>query len=91
MGTSGIEFATVDVVAVGEFFIYKGGMSVRVIYEDGVFKPLEKVTGMAVGEVCRVFSDEQLITAGGNLPWLRLAEKSFEFWDNEDDAVYDTL
>lgn len=23
--------------------------------------------------------------------WLNLAEASFEFWDNEEDAIYDTL
>ena len=23
--------------------------------------------------------------------WLKLAGKNFEFWDNEEDAVYDTL
>lgn len=23
--------------------------------------------------------------------WLNLAESSFEFWDNEEDAIYDTL
>ena len=23
--------------------------------------------------------------------WLKLAESSFEFWDNEEDAIYDTL
>ena len=26
-----------------------------------------------------------------DLAWMRLAETSFEFWDNDDDAVYDTL
>jgi len=25
------------------------------------------------------------------LGWLKAAEKSFDFWDNEADAVYDTL
>ncbi len=23
--------------------------------------------------------------------WLKIAQKSFEFWDNEEDAIYDTL
>ena len=23
--------------------------------------------------------------------WLRLAESSFEFWDNEEDAIYDQM
>ncbi len=26
-----------------------------------------------------------------DLAWMRLAETSFDFWDNEDDAIYDTL
>ena len=26
-----------------------------------------------------------------DLAWMRLAEGSFEFWDNDDDAIYDTL
>ena len=26
-----------------------------------------------------------------DLPWLKAAELSFEFWDNEEDAVYDNL
>ena len=26
-----------------------------------------------------------------DLGWTKLAESSFRFWDNEDDAVYDTL
>jgi len=26
-----------------------------------------------------------------DLHWMRLAETSFDFWDNEDDAIYDTL
>lgn len=26
-----------------------------------------------------------------NLAWLGLAEKSFDFWDNEEDSVYDEL
>jgi hypothetical protein len=26
-----------------------------------------------------------------DLHWLKAAEKSFEFWDNEEDAVYDKL
>lgn len=26
-----------------------------------------------------------------DLQWLKASEKSFEFWDNPEDAVYDTL
>ena len=26
-----------------------------------------------------------------NVPWLKASERSFEFWENEEDAVYDSL
>lgn len=26
-----------------------------------------------------------------NVAWLRLAESSFDFWDNEEDAIYDDI
>ena len=27
----------------------------------------------------------------GDLPWLKGSERSFEFWENKEDAVYDSL
>lgn len=66
-------------------------MSVKARYEDGVFKPIEKVNDAAPGKVYQVFSDEELRDLTENLAWLRASEKSFAFWDNAEDAVYDKL
>lgn len=38
-----------------------------------------------------VLSDEELGEILETIGWLKAAEKSFEFWNNPDDAVYDTL
>ena len=66
-------------------------MSVRATYRDGVFKPLEKVEGAAAGRVYTVFSEDELRDMRETLGWLKAAEQSFDFWKNEEDAVYDTL
>ena len=66
-------------------------MSVKAEYVNGVFRPLEKVPDPITGKVYRVFSEEELRSLTNNLVWLQAAEKSFEFWNNEDDAVYDNL
>ena len=66
-------------------------MSVKAQYVDGVFKPLEKVTGALAGGVYRGFSEEELRNLTDSFFWLKAAEKSFAFWDNEEDAVYDNL
>ena len=66
-------------------------MSVKAEYVDGVFKPLEKVTDAARGRVYRVFSEEELRDLTDSFFWLKSAEKSFGFWNNEEDAVYDNL
>ena len=48
--------------------------------------------GVAVtGEVYRVFSEEELHGLKDDLAWLKAAERSFEFWDNEEDAAYDNV
>ena len=39
----------------------------------------------------RVFSEEELRGLKDELAWLKASERSFEFWDNEEDAVYDNL
>jgi len=63
-------------------------VSIKVTYRDGVFEPVEDVTGVPPGQNYTAFSDEELAkirsTMGSNA-----AEKSFEFWNNPDDAVYD--
>ncbi len=66
-------------------------MSVKVEYSNGVFRPLEKVQDAAPGKTYTVFSDEELRDLTESMSWLKAAEKSFEFWNNKDDAVYDNL
>ena len=66
-------------------------MSVKAEYCDGMFRPLEKVPDAVPGKVYRVFSEEELRSLSDNLVWLKAAEKSFEFWNNEEDAAYDNL
>jgi len=65
-------------------------MSIKVTYRDGVFEPVEDVTDVRPGQNYTVFSDEELeeirVTIG-----LNAVEKSFEFWDNPADALYDNL
>lgn len=66
-------------------------MSIKVAFRDGVFEPLEKVEGAKPGAIYTVFSEVELRDLAETLGWLKVAEKSFEFWDNAADAVYDTL
>ena len=66
-------------------------MSIKVTYRDGVFEPLEDVKGARPGQRYTVFSDEELEEIRETLGWLKAAEKSFEFWNNPADGVYDTL
>ncbi len=66
-------------------------MSVAVRYENGVFTPLEDIPSAAPGQRYRVFSEEELLSLRDGLLWLQAAKPSFEFWENEEDAVYDHL
>ena len=66
-------------------------MSIKATYVEGVFKPIEEVKGAVPGKIYEVFSEEELRDLNEDLRWLKLAEKSFEFWDNDEDAVYDNL
>ena len=66
-------------------------MSIKAAYKNGVFEPLEKVDGARVGQIYTVFSEEELRDIRETFGWLKAAEKSFEFWNNPADAVYDTL
>jgi len=66
-------------------------MSVRARYTNGVFKPLERVKDARPGQVYCVFSEEELRRFAEDLAWLKACEKSFDFWDNKEDAVYDNL
>ncbi len=66
-------------------------MSIRVAYrDDGIFEPLERVEGAEPGKLYTAFSEEELRDLRETLDWLKAAEKSFDFWNNPSDAVYDT-
>ena len=43
------------------------------------------------GVVYTVLSEDELRSLAEDLEWLKASEKSFEFWDNPEDAVYDNL
>ena len=66
-------------------------MSVKAKYRDGVFMPIEKAEGLTPGRIYTVFSEDELRDIRETFGWLKAAEKSFAFWNNEDDAVYDSL
>ena len=66
-------------------------MSIKIAYRDGVFEPLDMVDNPESGAIYTAFSDEELRNFLETLGWLKGAEKSFAFWDNDADAVYDTL
>ena len=66
-------------------------MSIKAEYKDGVFVPLEEVEEPTPGEVYQVFSERELRRLAADVPWLTRSECSFEFWENEEDAVYDGL
>ncbi|MDE2678340.1 MAG: hypothetical protein OXI76_10580 [Gemmatimonadota bacterium] len=42
-------------------------------------------------EVYQVFSESELNRLAAAVPWLKASERGFEFWENEEDAVYDGL
>ena len=66
-------------------------MSIKAEYRDGVFAPLQEVEEPTPGEVYQVFSESELRRLAVAVPWLKASERSFEFWENEEDAVYDAL
>ena len=66
-------------------------MSIKAEYRDGVFVPLQEVRQPAPGEVYQVFSESELKRLTADVVWLKGSERSFEFWENEEDAVYDSL
>jgi hypothetical protein len=69
----------------------KSDMSIKVAFKDGVFEPLDDVENVQPGKIYTAFSDEELRDIRETVGWLDAAEKSFDFWDNPDDAVYDAL
>jgi len=64
-------------------------MSIKAEYSDRVFVPLEEVEEPAPGEVYQVFSESELRRLAADVPWMERSERSFEFWENEEDAVHD--
>lgn len=66
-------------------------MSIRVVYRDGVFQPLDDATEAKPGVIYTAFSDEELRDFVATLGWLQAAGQSFDFWNNAADAAYDTL
>jgi hypothetical protein len=59
-------------------------MSIKAKYLDGVFMPVERTEGLMPDRIYTVFSEDDLRETFG---WLKAAEKSFDFWNNEDDAA----
>ncbi len=66
-------------------------MSIKAEYRDGVYVPLQEVEEPTPGEVYQVFSESELKRLVADIPWLKASERSFEFWENEEDAVHDSL
>ncbi|WP_419166646.1 hypothetical protein [Candidatus Palauibacter sp.] len=66
-------------------------MSIKAEYRDGVFAPLQEVEEPTPGEVYEVLSEGELKRLAADVPWLKGSERNFEFWANEEDAVYDSL
>jgi hypothetical protein len=66
-------------------------MSIKAKYLDGVFMPVERTEGLMPGRIYTVFSEDELRDLRETFGWLKAAEKSFDFWNNEDDAAYDSL
>lgn len=70
--------------------ILETSMSIKVRYREGAFEPIEDVTDVRPGQNYTVFSDEELAEIRETIG-LKTAEKSFEFWNNPADNVYDNL
>ena len=66
-------------------------MSIKAEYRNGVFMPLAEVSNAVPGKTYQVFSEDELRRLAGDLLWLKGLERSFEFWENDEDAVYDRL
>lgn len=69
----------------------RGAMSIKVVYKNGLFEPLEEVKDARDGQRFTVFADDELADIRETLEWLKVAEKSFEFWNDPADAIYDEI
>lgn len=61
---------------------------VNAVIENGYLKP-ESNLNLSKGERISliIFKEEEL----ENIGWLKLSEKSFEFWNNKEDEVWNEL
>lgn len=66
-------------------------MSIKAEYRNGVFKPLVEVSNAVPGTIYEVFSEGELKRLAESLRWLKSSERSLEFWENGEDAIYDSL
>ena len=66
-------------------------MSIKAEYKNGVFKPLVEVSNAVPGKVYQVFSEDELRRLAEDPKWLKGLDRSFRFWENEEDAVNDKL
>ena len=66
-------------------------MSIKAEYRNGVFKPLVEVSDADAGDLYQVFSEDELRRLAEDPRWLKGLDRSFGFWENEEDAVYDKL
>jgi hypothetical protein len=62
-------------------------MSIKAKYLDGVFMPVERTEGLMPDRIYTVFSEDELRDLRETFGWLKAAEKSCDFWNNEDDAA----
>jgi len=60
------------------------------IYRNGAVELLEDVPVHKTMKVIVVF-EEEFNEGYENKDWLKLSERAFDFWDNEEDAYYDDL
>ena len=66
-------------------------MSIKAEYRNAGFRPLVEVSNAVPGKMWQVFSVDELRRLAEDLSWLKGLERSFEFWENEEDTVYDRL
>ncbi len=59
--------------------------------DHGLCHPLEEVKAARPGQQYTVFSDEELAEIRETLAWLKAAERSFGFWNDPADAIYDEM
>ena len=66
-------------------------MSITATWSESVFKPIGDAKGAIPGKTYRVYSDEELLDLTQSFRWLKSAEHSFEFWNNDENAAFDQL